>query len=345
LPTRDTAAPAAIAFALAAAFASSARDASAYCRTTTCSVPRDFSPSPGSCYPDDFKSYCAGLTPPSRALPIWWRNACVSYDIAGAGTRQIAYATVARVVAAAFAKWTGATCALGGDAVSRVSIDVRDLGPVTCDQVQYNPDQANQHVIVFRDDVWPHNDANNTLGLTTVTYDPDSGEIYDADMEINATVPLSTSDTVPAGGYDFESIITHEAGHFLGMAHSGDERATMFAHYTPGSSTLRVLAADDVDGICAMYPPGGQRAIDPSVPGATNGEIAEATCDPTPRHGFSTQCGSTSSKALCSLAPALATAPGDLAQSGHASLGAAGVAALLAAIRRGVRAQRDGSRT
>src|SRR5262249_51371510 len=151
-------------------------------------------------------------------------------------------------------------CALSGDAVSRVSIDVRDLGPVSCDQVQYNPDQGNQHVIVFRDDVWPHNDASNTLGLTTVTYDPDSGEIYDADMEINATVPLSTTDPVPAGGYDFESIITHEAGHFLGMAHSGDDRATMFAHYTPGSSTLRVLAADDVAGICSVYRPGGDRS-------------------------------------------------------------------------------------
>jgi MYXO-CTERM domain-containing protein len=312
-------------------------EARAFCRTTTCPLPPDFAPSPAGCYPADFAQYCASLSPPSKALPIWWRNACVSYDIAGSGTRQVAYATVANVVAAAFAKWTGTTCSSSVQGTSRVSIDVRDLGPVDCDQVQYNSDQGNSHVIAFRDDVWPHNDANNTLGLTTVTFDPDSGEIYDADMEINATVPLSTADLVPAGAYDFESIVTHETGHFLGLAHSGDDRATMFAHYTPGSSTMRVLADDDVSGICAVYPPGGVRSVDPSVPGASQGGLVpEGPCDPTPRHGFSRECKGAPTKA-CSVSPGPASgAPG-------AALGAAGVGVLFLAMRRSARACRDSS--
>ena len=75
---------------------------------------------------------------------------------------------------------------------------MRDEGPVECDQVQYNQDQPNQHVIIFRDDVWPYDDSNNTLALTTVTFDPDTGELYDADMEINSTenVPLTVSGPV-----------------------------------------------------------------------------------------------------------------------------------------------------
>jgi hypothetical protein len=280
-------------------------DAAAFCRTTTCPLPPDFSPSPGACYPDNFAQYCASLSPPAKPFPIWWPNACVSYDIVRSGTRQIAFDTVSQIISAAFAKWTGVTCPSDGSGPSRVSIDVRDLGPVDCGMVQYNSDQGNQHVIIFDDDVWPHNDANNTLGLTTVTFNPDTGEIYDADMEINATVPLSVVTPVPPNGYDFESIVTHESGHFLGMAHSGDQRATMFAHYAPGSSTLRVLTDDDVKGICSIDRPDGTRSVDPSVDAGANGSVREAICDPTPRHGFSSQCATVPSKACAaSIAPA-----------------------------------------
>jgi hypothetical protein len=58
----------------------------------------------------------------------------------------------------------------------------------------------------------------------------------------------------------------------------------MFAHYNPGATAMRNLTADDVSGICAVYPPGGSRTTSLGAP------IAEDACDPTPRHGFSTQC-------------------------------------------------------
>jgi hypothetical protein len=158
--------------------------------------------------------------------------------------------------------------------------------------VHYNDSMTglgNQHVIIFRDDGWPYpNDANNTLGLTTLTVDADTGEIYDADMEINSTVALSVAGPVPPGGIDFLSIITHEAGHFFGLAHSGDMQATMFAQYTPGSTYGRNLASDDADGICTIYPPGGTRAVDPTV--ADGGLVPEDKCDPAPRHGLQSPC-------------------------------------------------------
>ncbi len=285
-------------------------DSEGFCRTTTCPLPAYFSPTVDACYPDGFAAYCRSLPTPAKTLPIWWASACVSYDLQRNGTRQIAYDTVSRIVAAAFAKWTGTTCATGGTDASRVSINVRDLGPVDCNLVQYNTDQPNQHAILFHDDIWPYEDANNTLGLTTVTFDPETGEIYDADMEINATVPLSVGDPVPPTGYDFDSIVTHEAGHFLGMAHSGDDRATMFAHYSPGTSTMRVLADDDVNGICTIYPPGGARSVDPSVLGANKaGLIGEAACDPTPRHGFSTECATSSKTTTCTASIGTTGAP------------------------------------
>jgi hypothetical protein len=237
------------------------------------SVPADFDPIDG-CW--------------NQGNVLWWRNACVGYSLQQNASKQVTLAQAEQAVATAFTQWTGTACPADDAGQSRVSIDVRDEGPVECDQVQYNQDQPNQHVILFHDTDWPYDDSSNTLALTTVTYDPDSGEIYDADMEINSTVSpivvnVAPSD-VPDEGYDFLSIVTHETGHFLGMAHSGDERATMFAHYQPGQTSMRNLTEDDVNGICAIYPPDGNRTTSVGAP------VPEDSCDPTPRHGFSTDC-------------------------------------------------------
>jgi len=258
-----------------------APNARAFCRTTTVSVPADFDPIDG-CW--------------NQGNVLWWRNACVGYSIQKDASKQVTLAQAEQSIATAFAQWTATPCAQGDadtdGGASRVSIDVRDEGPVDCAMVQYNQDQPNQHVIIFHDDVWPYHDSSNTLALTTVTYDPDTGEIYDADMEVNTTVsPIVVGDPVPDDGYDFLSIVTHETGHFLGMAHSGDDRATMYAHYQPGQTSMRDLTEDDVSGICSIYPPDGTRTTSIGTP------IPEGACDPTPRHGFSTQCAAPESKA------------------------------------------------
>jgi len=73
---------------------------------------------------------------------------------------------------------------------------------------------------------------------------------------------------------DLLSVVTHETGHFLGLAHSLNGDATMFRSYAPSTDTLRDLTDDDRSGICAIYPP------------APIG----ADCDSTPRHGFSPLC-------------------------------------------------------
>jgi MYXO-CTERM domain-containing protein len=249
----------------------------------------------------------------TTGLPLYWKNACVGYDIQQDASKQVSYDDAAQAIALAFTKWTGATCTTDGSGQSRASIDVRDLGPVACNQVQYNKDGPNQHVIIFDDNVWPHNDSNNTLALTTVTFDATSGEIYDADMEINtAQQTLTVHDPIPADGYDLASIVTHETGHFLGMAHSGDERATMYAHYRQGATSMRDLTQDDVSGICSIYPPDGTRNV------ADGGTVPEDSCDPTPRHGFTSACMTTQSG--CSVARAQTSDPKSGAPAGLGAL-------------------------
>ena len=104
-------------------------------------------------------------------------------------------------------------------------------------------------------------------------------------MEINSgtTCRCRSAIRCPADGYDFQSIITHETGHFLGMAHSGDDRATMFAQLHAGLDlrcgpcrpTTRPASARST---C----PDGDRAVDPSVAPDGSGIVAEDACDPTP---------------------------------------------------------------
>jgi hypothetical protein len=295
----------ALSFAAAGGCLLSARPAAAFCRTMTCPTPPDY-PTAELCYPPDFESYCASLNPPRRVLPVYWTNACVTYDINQNASDQVPYDTAAREFAVAFSKWTGTVCSgttdeAGADAgEGKVSIDIRDLGPVSCNALTYNTNGGNQNVIIFHDDVWPYNDANNTLGLTTITYDPDTGELDDADMEINSTVPLTVSGAVPADGYDFQSIITHETGHFFGMAHSTEDTATMFAHYTPGATEMRLLKDDDTAGICSIYPPDGTRSVSTSVD--PSGSIPESSCNPEPNGGWQSAC--TVPKAGCSMGAA-----------------------------------------
>jgi hypothetical protein len=318
--------------ALAAAVATfvtlgAAPQARAFCRTSTCPLPADFAPSASACEPAGFAQYCANLNQPVSPRPIWWRNACQSYDIQQDASRQVPYDVAVQSFATAFSKWTGASCPGGG----HPSLEAQNLGPVECAEVHFNDSstgQGNQHVIVFRDHGWPHpSDLNNTLGLTTITFDPESGEIYDADMEINSTVTLTVAGPVPPAGDDFMSIITHEVGHFFGMAHSGNSLATMFAHYTPGSTHMRDLTSDDTAGICAIYPPGGDRAVDPAV--ADGGLIQEDSCDPTPRHGFQSACTQAPGKSGC----AVGAVRSPTSPAGPAWLAAAALAAAVASRR------------
>ena len=43
--------------------------------------------------------------------------------------------------------------------------------------------------------------GSSTLAITTVTFNQMTGEIYDADIEVNGSKPISTSEEVPANAY------------------------------------------------------------------------------------------------------------------------------------------------
>lgn len=229
----------------------------AYCRTSVCPETKQTA------------AVCTPAQPTDCGIPLAWPSPCVSYSIQEDASRQVSLAEAEAIFEKAFAAWTQADC--GGGQTPRMELVY--TGPVACDAHEYNQKKGNANIITFRDDGWPYAGAGTTLALTTVTYNLKTGDIYDADMEINsAEVRLSLGDTDVS--FDLLSIATHEAGHFLGLSHSSELEATMFADYRPGTIALRDLDDDDRAGICAVYPPG------PPV----------KECDPTPRHGFSGEC-------------------------------------------------------
>jgi hypothetical protein len=246
--------------------------AHAFCRTTTMALPPNYSPSRG-CF--------------TEGLFLYWGNACVGYSLNQDASRHVPYADAKQIIDAAFSTWMNVSCPKTGQPPG---ITAEDLGPVQCSEVRYNGDTPNQNLIVFRDDSWPYQDPNSTLGLTTVTFNAENGEIYDADMEINASGRnLSITDQVPANGFDLRSVVTHEAGHFFGLAHAIDTKSTMYASYKPGTIALRTLTADDIAGICTIYPDASSRSVSPTKTQALN-VIPSVACDPSPRHGLTSQC-------------------------------------------------------
>lgn len=133
--------------------------------------------------------------------------------------------------------------------------------------------------------------GGDVLALTWVTFRTD-GEILDADMELNewnglsgagaagfsytcsaADAPICACQTNDAdrGGCsaagtscrwtDVGSVVTHEAGHVLGLDHPvgcpGSCAETMATRIPIGDASKRILSTEDVKGVCAIYPDGG----------------------------------------------------------------------------------------
>lgn len=224
--------------------------AEAFCRSNTCQAN-------GSC---ETGHVCA-----IGGAPLRWNRACISFSV----QRNVPFSTgmtldqAETVVSKAFQTWMDAPCSSG----KTPTIGAVNLGEVLCDKVEFNSCSGNANAWLFRIGEWTHSDSVHTYGLTTVQFNKNTGEMQGADVELN--VPRILVD-----GISFDKVITHEAGHFFGLDHSALADATMAP--SPGKRDISVLAQDDIDGICALYPP----------------DEAVGTCDPTPLHGFSKECGS-----------------------------------------------------
>lgn len=131
----------------------------------------------------------------------------------------------------------------------------------------------NNFVIFLSGTNWGH--LPNELALTTTTYFTSNREIFDGDMEFNNNVAWSTQ--VNGNAYDLESVILHEAGHFLGLNHTTtSSTAVMFPTVTLGA-TKRNLTPIDENDVCTVYPgaAGGQGTSCTTPTQCSGGRVCE----------------------------------------------------------------------
>ncbi len=149
--------------------------------------------------------------------------------------------------------------------------------------------------LIFHNSLWCHVVANgdcdmdydaSALAVTTVSANTRTGQIYDADVEVNL-IDYHWADLVQdpdlTSDMDLQNALTHELGHLIGLDHtcfnpltsksgvrpddengepipdcvspSPDVQATtMFPSAMPGDTQKRTLAPDDQNAVCAIYP-------------------------------------------------------------------------------------------
>jgi Matrixin len=223
-----------------------AHAAAAYCRTTTCD------PSDPSCVYDN-------LGCPRTGAPLVWRTLPITYRFSASGSKRLDDTQARDAIRAAFDTWQSVSCEGGQTALrfeegSDIETD-KPLGVVKA-QAPFG--------IYYRDDQWTHDNANESYALTNQTFGVVDGLIDYADIELNTFgADFTTSDTDE--GIDLQAVVTHEVGHYIGLAHSQVPDSIMVASYCQANSNrcsgsidqLRSLAQDDISAVCAMYPPKG----------------------------------------------------------------------------------------
>jgi hypothetical protein len=91
------------------------------------------------------------------------------------------------------------------------------------------------------------NRGENDYLMQTYYINHTSTTVYEADIDINVDHDFGTADT----SYDTQTVITHEIGHLLGLSHSSNTSAIMYAYLDKGET--RSITTDDRNGIAAIY--------------------------------------------------------------------------------------------
>jgi hypothetical protein len=286
---------------------------------------------------------------------LWWRPRQIAFQVnasAFTGSGCDGASGAATAVRESFPAWMNAASA--GQAVC-TDFAFGDCGDTTRTDLGFDPGnrQNSVNLVVFRKgncsaigdsichpadpnelgpcvekyNCWEDGDPDHSadaIALTTVQFVVSTGEILDADMELNGwngslaastgfyftcaspglgiTVPCPSVGATDCIQFDVRNTVTHEAGHMLGLDHVCVTSTTPGPTCPAGGSVMepnaregeidkRTLRADDVSGVCTIYPAGGPTPT-------SSGNVAASAPQACPSGANSDGCSSTGAGSL-----------------------------------------------
>ncbi len=215
----------------------------------------------------------------SDGTPLEWRNRCPLLEIGALDPRGPSTDELHAVLARSIDAWRSDGC-------DELPFGISASGGGSAETAF-----DGQNLVVTRGedycDAGLHDDAEiclspNALAITTLYFvdrpgDPRHGEIIEADMEINLAHPFA--DGTGTTAFDLTSVLTHEIGHVLGLAHTcstepgarivdpaghevpacgSEERdelseATMYPWLATGEVKRRTPEPDERQAMCLVY--------------------------------------------------------------------------------------------
>ncbi len=211
--------------------------------------------------------------------PLFWRYRTVimrpAYDTSADLPPDVIRAAIDR----SMATWNGAADGCSdfrfGDGGQPTGLTTNGFGG----------ERDGENRIVWHENDWPADlTGGDVLAVTTTLYRVSTGQILDADIDVNGAQYTWTDTTDPSMVQtDVQNAMTHELGHVLGLAHSPEMDATMYYESPPGDLDKRTLAQDDVDGLCYIYP---ERLATPGAPPMQTPPLS-SSCSASPGRGGS----------------------------------------------------------
>jgi MYXO-CTERM domain-containing protein len=238
---------------LASAVLGGQGSARAYCRTTTQEALVSNCPEP-----------CI-----TEGKPLYWAVSSPKYIFNEEGFDDVEDTLLHAALQRSFQRWNDIQCDVQGRTFP-LGLNIQATPGTTTLEVGPKADEPNPNVIVyFSGEKWLEDPTLNptAYALTAIWFNRLNGEILGADMHFNGAMGklgVCSDEGCPDGYVDLENVATHEAGHFIGLAHSSIEGSTMWCSADRPEIEKRTLSQDDIAGACTIYPPGRSFVKDPS---------------------------------------------------------------------------------
>lgn len=260
----------------------------AYCRTTTCDE------TDPKCKKNDEGCTSAGI------LVTWGDTKVIPYRIYSGGSSKLDEDQMRDAIHKAFQAWQYVDCGDGQTSLRFAEGEpINEDKPLGLTAEEAEKQGVEPFGIYFRDEKWDHQaDSADVLAATSLAYGVRQGLVSYADIEINTVEGEFTfdDDQTPTA-HDFQAILTHEIGHYIGLAHSTDPDSIMAPVYcssetrcnADGTVGKRALSEDDIRAVCTLYPHSKQSLVPDSpvnLQNASGGTTAGCSSTGSPGGAF-----------------------------------------------------------